>query len=150
MSLLCRGPTVSLSGSGVTGFSPVSESYKASTSCQRSPKYSQKLQFYLPVLLVLVPAFFLLLCLVDHAAADDAAADIPEILLSCLDPLPALMCREGERRARAASGAAPSERVSVRVAPAVASGSRLGVVGRGHVRKGRGGQLKDLVCVPFC
>jgi len=159
VSLLCRGPTGSLAGPGATGNSPVSESYKTSTSFLRSPKYSRDLKLLPAVLLVFLPGLFLFSCL---GAADPfrlicTILLVSEVLtgpflagplLSCLDSHPALLSRSGGNRARVARRAAPSERISARVAPAVASGATVPGRGRGHVRKGRGGQSKDRVCVP--
>jgi len=65
-------------------------------------------------------------------ASPVACADLPVILLSCLDPLTALKVREGEKRSSVARRAAPSERISARVAHAVASGATVPGRGRGH------------------
>ena len=161
MSLLCRGPTGSLAGPGVTGNSPVSESYKTSTSFLQSPKYSRDLKLLPAVLLVFLPGLFLFSCLgaVDTVRLICTFLLVSEVLtgpffagplLSCLDSHPALLSRSGGNRARVARRAAPSERISARVAPAVASGATIPGRGRGHVRKGRGGQFRYPVCVPFC
>jgi len=136
-----------------------SESYKTSTSCPKQSEYSRD-SYLLPAVSLVFLLLLLLLSSLVAAVPDSFPAvaapvaspvvsrGLLEVLPACLDSRPALLSRSGGRRARAARRAAPSERVSVRVAPAVASGATTPGRGRGHVRKGRGGQSKDRVCVP--